>query len=206
MYRMLLLYRCGEFSITLPETSPVSQEGGMVRSDARANRARILAVARQAFAEDGDTSMNQIAQLAGVGPGTLYRNYPSREALVLAIYQDEVDRLVGSVPDLLAALGPVDALRQWTIDLVGAMRQKHGLGDALSPGAHKAISEQSYEPVIAAITRLLDAGKRDGAIRADAEPGDFLQLTGALWRAAPDRTLPILELILDGLGAHRRRG
>ncbi|MEU8235259.1 TetR/AcrR family transcriptional regulator [Actinoplanes sp. NPDC048967] len=177
----------------------------MVRSDARANRARILAAARQAFAEDGDTSMNQIAQLAGVGPGTLYRNYPSREALVLAIYQDEVDRLTGSVPDLLTTLAPPEALRRWTTDLVDAMRQKHGLGDALSPIAHKTISEQSYGPVIAAITQLLDAGKTDGSIRADAEPGDFLQLTGALWRAAPDRTQPMLALILDGLSAHRHR-
>ncbi|GLZ00997.1 TetR/AcrR family transcriptional regulator [Actinoplanes sp. NBRC 103695] len=177
----------------------------MVRSDARANRDRILAAARQAFTEDGDTSMNQIAQRAGVGPGTLYRNYPSREALVLAIYQDEVDRLVGSVPELLATLPPREALRTWTTDLVGAMRKKHGLGDALSPTAHKSITEQTYGPVISAITQLFDAGKRENTIRADAEPGDFLQLTGALWRASTgdnDRSQPMLALILDGLGVH----
>jgi AcrR family transcriptional regulator len=171
----------------------------MVRSDARENRDRILAAARQALAEDGDTSMNQIAQRAGVGPGTLYRNYPNREALVLAIYQDEVDRLTGSVPELLAMLGPREALRHWTVELVGAMRKKHGLGDALSPGAHKTITENTYGPVIAAITQLLDAGKRDGTIRTDADPGDFLQLTGALWRSAPERSQPMLGLILDGL-------
>jgi AcrR family transcriptional regulator len=172
----------------------------MVRSDARENRARILAAAREAFAEDGDTSMNQIAQRAGVGPGTLYRNYPSREALILDLYQDEVGLLIGSVPGLLATLAPVEALRSWTTELVGAMRKKHALGAALSPDAHKSITEQTYGPVIAAITALLDAGKRDGSIRADAEPGDFLQLTGALWRAAPDRSQPMLALILDGLG------
>jgi len=177
----------------------------MVRSDARANRARILAAAREAFARDGDISMNQIAQLAGVGPGTLYRNYPSRESLVLAIYQDEVDRLIGSVPQLLAERPPLEALRQWTTDLVSAMRKKHGLGDALSPTAHKSITEQTYGPVIGAITQLFDAGKRDGTIRTDAEPADFLQLTGALWRAASaekDRSQPMLALILDGLGVH----
>ncbi len=64
------------------------------------------------------------------------------------------------------------------------MRRKHGLGDALSPAAHQAITDQTYGPVIAAITELLDAGKHDGSIRPDADPGDFLQLTGALWRAA----------------------
>jgi AcrR family transcriptional regulator len=172
----------------------------MVRSDARENRARILAAAREAFAADGDTSMNQIAQRAGVGPATLYRNYPSREALILDIYRDEIDLLTGVVPDLLAAQAPVEALRRWTTDLVDAMRKKHALGAALSPDAHKSITEQSYGPVLGAITALLAAGKRDGSIRDDAEPGDFLQLTGALWRAAPDRSQPMLALILDGLG------
>ncbi|MDS0136051.1 MULTISPECIES: TetR/AcrR family transcriptional regulator [unclassified Amycolatopsis] len=178
----------------------------MVRSDARENRARILQVAREAFAEDGDVSMNQIAQRAGVGPGTLYRNFPTKEALVLVVYQHEVDRLLESVPPLLATESPLEALRRWTLDLVAAMRKKHGLGDALSADAHQEIAEQTYGPVIAAITRLLDAGKRDGTIRADADPRDFLQLTGALWRAASgpeDRSASMLALILDGLSAHR---
>lgn len=181
----------------------------MVRSDARENRARILQVAREAFAEDGATSMNQIAQRAGVGPGTLYRNYPTREALVLAVYQDEVHRLVDSVPELLATLTPMAALRQWTTELVDAMRRKHGLGDALSPGAHRSITEQSYEPVLAAIDSLLAAGKADGSIRADADPRDFLQLTAALWRAPSgpgDRSQSMLGLILDGLSGPRRGG
>ena len=90
------------------------------------------------------------------------------------------------------------------------MRRKHGLGDALSPGAHQAITEQTYGPVVAAIKEILDAGKTDGSIRQDADPGDFLQLTAALWRAAPgpdDRAPRMLSLILDGLRAqpqHRR--
>ena len=178
----------------------------MVRSDARENRARILAAAREAFSEDGAASMNQIAQRAGVGAGTLYRNVPTREALVLAVYQDEVTRIVATVPDLLARRPPLEALRDWTTDLVDAMRKKHGLGDALSPGAHQAISEQSYGPVITAITELLDAGKKDGSIRPDADPGDFLQLTGALWRAPAtpeDRAPRMLALVLDGLRTHR---
>ena len=178
----------------------------MVRSDARENRARILAAAREAFAEDGGVSMNQVAQRAGVGAGTLYRNFPTREALVLAVYQEEVARITGTVSDLLARMPPLEALRHWTTDLVEAMRRKHGLGDALSAGAHQAITEQSYGPVIAALTQLLDAGKSDGTIRADADPGDFLQLTGALWRAASgpeDRAPRMLALILDGLRTHR---
>jgi hypothetical protein len=96
----------------------------------------------------------------------------------------------------------LEALQRWTTDLVSAMRKKHGLGDALSPGAHRSITEHTYGPVITAITQLLDAGQRDGSIRADADPGDFLQLTGALWRAASgpkDRSQLMLGLILDGL-------
>lgn len=177
----------------------------MVRSDARENRARILAAAREALAADGSTSINQIAQRAGVGSGTLYRNFPTRESLVLAVYQDEVARITGTVPGLLARMPPLEALRHWTTDLVEAMRRKHGLGDALGPGAHQAISEQSYGPVIAAITQLLDAGKKDQSIRPDADPADFLQLTGALWRATStpqDRAPHMLTLILDGLRTH----
>ena len=84
------------------------------------------------------------------------------------------------------------------------MRRKHGLGDALSAGAHQRITERTYDPVIAAITEILDAGKATGASAQDADPGDFLQLTGALWRAAPgpeDRSPRMLALILDGLRA-----
>lgn len=146
--------------------------------------------------------MNQIAQKAEVGAGTLYRNFPTREALILAVYQDEVTRITATAPALLSKNPPLEALRLWTLGLVQGMRMKHGLGDALSPGTHQAITEQSYEPVIAAIDQLLDAGKNDGSIRKDANAGDFLQFTGALWRASPDpedRLARMLTLILDGL-------
>lgn len=182
--------------------------GHMVRSDARENRARILETARQALNKNGTVSLNQIAQRAGVGPGTLYRNFPTREALILALYREEVDQIVHRAPELLASRPPLEALRRWTTDLVDAMRKKHGLGDALSPNAHQAITRETYAPVIQAITALLDAGKHDGTIRADADPGDFLQLTGALWRATPgpnDRSQAMLTLILDGLRAQDPR-
>lgn len=122
--------------------------------------------------------MNQVAQRAGVGVGTLYRNYPTREALVLDVYQDEVARIIETAPAHLAELPPREALRQWMTGLVDAMRRKHGLGDALSPSAHLAINEQTYGPVVAAIKIMLDAGKHDETIRVDADPADFLQLTG----------------------------
>lgn len=176
----------------------------MVRADARENRDRVLTVARRAFSDSADVSMNQIAQLAGVGAGTLYRNFPNREALILAIYEDEVTTLIEAVPGLLADRAPLDALRAWTLDLVDAMRRKHGLGDALSQSVHQAAAERSYQPVIGAITAMLDAGKANGTIRTDADPADYLMLTGSLWRAAGhDEARPerMLDLILDGLRA-----
>lgn len=177
----------------------------MVRSDARENRRRIMDAARAAFAETGDVSMNQIAQTAGVGAGTLYRHFPTREALVLAVYQEEVERIVGSVTRLLTEMAPVDALRFWTLDLVEAMRKKHGLGDAISASALHKLNEETYDPVISAITQLLDAAKADGSIRPDADPGDFLQFTGALWRAqaaGENRAPRMLDLVIDGLETH----
>jgi AcrR family transcriptional regulator len=202
MYSIVVLYSSGEISVYV--NGEVSGYQGRVpmRTDARDNRARILDVARATLAEDGSTSTNRIAQLAGVGPGTLYRHFPTREALVLAVYQSEIDALVEAVPRLLDTAPPLEVLRLWTIDLVDAMRRKHGLGDALSPGAHQSVIEQTYEPVLSAISLILDAGVRDHTIRSDAHAGDFLQLTGALWRAATgptDRSGPMLQLILDGL-------
>ena len=178
----------------------------MVRADARENRDRVLKVAREAFTESADVSMNQIAQRARVGAGTLYRNFPNREALILAIYEDEVARLVDSVASSLSNKPPLDALRSWTLELVASMHKKHGLGDAFSQASHQTVADQSYGPVVSAITQLLDAGKADGSIRLDANPADFLMLTGALWRsidhaeAQPER---MLDLIIDGLRAQR---
>jgi AcrR family transcriptional regulator len=178
----------------------------VIRADARKNRDRILDVARHALDEDGSTPLNQIAQRAGVGPGTLYRHYPSREALVLAVYQHDIDRLVGSVPGVLAQSPPIAALRHWTTDMVSSMRRKHGLGHALSPSTLRAAAEQSYTQVVAAIAQLLDAGKRDGTIRTDADPADFLLLIGALWRSPnSEQEHRMLDLILDGLRTHPGR-
>lgn len=173
-----------------------------MRADAQENRARIVEIARVALAEDGAASLNLIAQRAGVGPGTLYRHFPNREALVLEVYEREVAELVDAVPGLLAAATPLEALRRWTVELVSAMRRKHGLGDALSTAAHHAVADRTHQPVVDAITAILQAGQTDGTIRAEADAEAFLQLTGAMWRSAAgprDRSAHMLDLVLDGL-------
>ena len=86
-----------------------------LRSDAQRNREHILRIAHDALAESGATSLNEIAKRAGVGPGTLYRHFPTREALILAVYQHDIERLVDSVPRVLAANAPLDAFRRGSV-------------------------------------------------------------------------------------------
>ena len=100
-----------------------------LRSDAQRNREHVLRIAHDAFAESGATSLNEIAKRAGVGPGTLYRHFPTREALILAVYQHDIERLVDSVPRVLAANTPLDAFRRWFRTLADYVRVKRGLGD-----------------------------------------------------------------------------
>ncbi len=157
-----------------------------MRSDAQQNRDRILRAAHDAFAESADASLNSIGKRAGVGAGTLYRHFPTREALILAVYQHDVQRLVDSVPDLLAAHAPLSAFRVWFERLADYIRIKHGLGDALNTAAAQGIVNDTYAPVTRAIGELLAACEAAGAVRPGLDPGDVLLLMGFLWRVAPD--------------------
>jgi AcrR family transcriptional regulator len=175
-----------------------------LRSDAAQNRERILAVARVALTEDGDASLNSIAKQAGVGPGTLYRHFPNRESLVLAVFRTEVQRLADWAPELLASEPPLAALRRWSTRLASYVTIKRGLGDALTGPAHDAVTTESHGPVISGLTALLDAGVAAGSIRPGIDPDDLLLLMGALWRVppGPDSTQQIgrlLDLMISGL-------
>ncbi|HJZ35278.1 MAG TPA: TetR/AcrR family transcriptional regulator [Solirubrobacterales bacterium] len=184
--------------------APPEGARGPRRSDAVANRERLLEVAREALRESPDASLNSIAKRAGVGAGTLYRHFPNREALVFAVYQDDVEKVSAEAPALLAKHPPVDALRIWFESLSKAIRTKHGLGEALnSPEAEKAIAD-SYAPVNAAIAELLTAGEAAGELKAGLDPGDVLLLMSFLWRTADDKAGRAqadrtLDLVLAGL-------
>jgi AcrR family transcriptional regulator len=174
------------------------------RADAQRNRARILEAALPAFAADPKVSLNAIAKLAGVGPGTLYRHFPTREALLLAVYQEEIDSLGAAVERLLKQKSPLEAFVSWARKLAELVRVKHGLGEALESPAVKAVIDATYAPVTDAIQRLLDAAEATGDIRGGVDAGDVLLLLTALWRVAPgpdglvqaDR---ILAMIVDSL-------
>lgn len=179
---------------------------GSRRADALRNREHILRVAHDAFAESGTTSLNAIAKRAGVGAGTLYRHFGTREDLILAVYRRDVQRLVDEVPRALAAHPPLEALRRWFRALADCVRVKHGLGEALHTAAGREAVHVTYAPVAAAVGRLLDAGERDGSVRAGLDPADVLLLMGFLWRAGPDgdgreRTERVMDLAIEGLRA-----
>ncbi|MGW4487816.1 TetR/AcrR family transcriptional regulator [Amycolatopsis sp. NPDC004368] len=176
------------------------------RSDAKANRERILEVAREALAEDGDASLNSIAKRAEVGPGTLYRHFPSREALVLAVYRAELEGLVERTVALLREQPPLRALRLYFERLAGYIRIKRGLGDALSAANHDAITSESYGPVIDTIAKILSAGERDGTVRPGLDPDDVLMLMSCVWRTpagsdGEDQAQRLLDLVLDSVRA-----
>lgn len=200
-YRRILRLTTGPYAGTggfLPTT-----RHGRRRADARQNRERILRAAHDAFAESDDASLNSIAHRAGVGAGTLYRHFPSREALILAVYQHDVQLLVDSVTDVLAGHEPLDAFRVWFERLAGYVRVKHGLGEALHSAAAQDVVNQTYAPVTAAVGQLLEACEAAGVMRRGLDPADVLLLMGFLWRVGPGedgkaQAARLLDLVIDG--------
>jgi AcrR family transcriptional regulator len=172
------------------------------RSDALLNRDRILQVAHDALAEDPSASLNSIAKRAGVGAGTLYRHFPTREDLLLAVYARDVERLCAAVDETLAAHPPLEAFRLWFERLAAYVRIKHGLGEAINSAAAQALIADTYAPIYAAVGRLLQAC--EGLVRPGLEPGDVVLLMSFLWRAgSPEQAARTMDLAFEGL---RRRG
>ncbi|MFI1095330.1 TetR/AcrR family transcriptional regulator [Streptomyces sp. NPDC020917] len=181
-----------------------------LRADARRNRDKILAAAVRMFAEEGlDAHLERIAKEAGVGSATLYRNFPTREALIEAVYRNEVVQLCDAVPDLLAAKPPFEALHAWTRLFLDYVTAKSGMADALRAIAATGSNPygHSREMIQTAVTALLDACAAAGTIRTDIGPADLgAALEGiALTSGRPEqreRAERLLDLTLDGL---RRR-
>jgi AcrR family transcriptional regulator len=178
-----------------------------LRVDAQRNRDRLLEAAVQAFSQEGpDVTLDAIAKDAGVGIGTLYRHFPTREALVEAAYRNELARLCDAVPDLLQTMPPDQAMRTWMDRFVDYMTTKRGMADALraliaSGGNPYA---QSRDRLTAAITTLLQAGAAAGTVRSDIEPGDVLvSLSGVSLAAGEpaqrEQARRLLDLLMDGL-------
>jgi AcrR family transcriptional regulator len=205
-----------------------------LRADAHRNRDRLLEVAVRALTSDGtatnapstddtgadgtgthgagtgapaaDITLEAIARQAGVGIGTLYRHFPTREALIEAVYRNELTRLCDAVDELLRTRAPDEALRAWMDRFVAYMTTKRGMANALraviaSGGNPYA---QSRDLLMAAIGTLLRAGAGAGTVRRDVDPGDVLLSLSGVSLAVGDRPAPgqfgrLLDLIMDGL-------
>ncbi|AXK33988.1 TetR/AcrR family transcriptional regulator [Streptomyces armeniacus] len=179
-----------------------------LRSDAQRNRERILEVALTELTRSADAPLSSIAKKAGVGQGTFYRNFPSREALVLEVYRHEIQQVADAAAELLRTRAPDRALREWMDRLAQHAMAKAGLADAMGkvtsrPGGP---AKPGHGPVMEAVDLLLRANEDAGTIRPGVTPDDFLLAIAGLWHvdlhgdgmASAGR---LMDLVMDGLRA-----
>jgi AcrR family transcriptional regulator len=148
------------------------------RTDALQNRERILEVAKEAFTRSGaDASLDDIAREAGVGPGTLYRHFPTRDALIEAVYRTEVEKLAAAQKKFSESLPPIEALRAWMLLFVDYIATKHIIAPALNTlvGGPSKLYEGSRGQIQEAIDSLVKRAIKSGDIRKDLEPFDLLR-------------------------------
>jgi len=194
-----------------PEAAAVGERssaaGQPARADARRNREKLITAARAAFAAapGGPVALEAIAQQAGVGTGTLYRHFPTREALVEAVYAAELDDVVASASALLGQFPPDVALRAWMDRYAAFWVTKHALLGTLRAGsAPGRISLSTRERVITAITPILARGAEAGSLRTDIRPGDVAVLMLGVFLStaacdAPEQASRLLDLVVDAL-------
>jgi AcrR family transcriptional regulator len=178
-----------------------------MRADARRNVARLIAVAREAFSERGaDASMDDIARRAGVGSGTLYRHFPTKAALIEAVYRDGVNTLCERGEEYLTTLPPDTALFEWLRALVAYVTQKRGLaGSLLASIDTTSLFADVHAKIAASGGALLERAKEAGAVRSDVELNDVVKLASAIAHAGEqspegaDLSDRLLRLAFDGL-------
>jgi AcrR family transcriptional regulator len=170
------------------------------RSDAQRNRERILEVAKEAFTRSGaHTSLDDIAKQAGVGPGTLYRHFPTRDELLEAVYRTEVEKLAAAERKFAETLPPVEALRAWLLLFVDYIATKQIIAPALNTlaGGPSKLFEASYAQVWEAVRALVKRAVKSGDIRKDLDPIDLLRALIGVANVAtnPDRQLSARRLV-----------
>ncbi|MDW6020824.1 TetR/AcrR family transcriptional regulator [Mesorhizobium sp. BAC0120] len=177
------------------------------RADAARNREKLLDAASAVVAETGELSLAAVAARAGVGIGTLYRHFPNRDALLAALYRNEVDRLHHAAVRLAKELPPFEALEKWLGGYATLMQMKYGMADAMRSAINSdaEIFTHSRVRLIGALSSLLKAAAAAGSIRGDADPDDVLLAVSASVSASRGRddavrkTERLLALVIDGL-------
>jgi AcrR family transcriptional regulator len=188
--------------------TPRSAGRGM-RADARRNYLKLLTAAAEAFAEHGadDVSLEEIAKRAGVGIGTLYRHFPTRHALLEAVYRDQVEALRARADELLETKPPAEALATWLRDLIDFGRTKRMLTSALltTVSRDSEVMTSSSGIVRGAAADVLAGAQQAGVVRPDADAGDLMKLVHAIsmtteWAGDDNEQAGrLLALVLDGL-------
>jgi AcrR family transcriptional regulator len=173
------------------------------RTDAQRNRERILEVAKEAFTRSGaDASLDDIAKQAGVGPGTLYRHFPTRDALIEAVYRSEVEKIAAAARKLADELPPLEALRAWMLLFVDHIAAKQIIAPALNSivGGASKLYEGSRGQIQEAIDTLVKRAIQSGEIRRDLDAFDLLRAligvshvsAGPDWKQSARRLVDIL--------------
>jgi len=181
------------------------------RADAVRNRERVLAAAKAVFSGGGrDASLEAVARDAGVGIGTLYRHFPTREALFEAVYRREVETLSELAEQLAGEAAPVEALRRWLRSNVEFAATKKGMSAALTLAAHGSseLSAYTFDRLSKAVGALLDRAVAAGEIRADISPEDLLRTLAGMyymhdqpgWQTSVVR---MIDVVVDGLRLHK---
>lgn len=177
------------------------------RADAARNRAAIIEAARTAFTAAGeDASLEAIARSAGAGIGTLYRNFPTREELVAAVYASELEAVLATVPALLQQHAPDVALRAFLHTYAGFIATKRGMAESVRAGAIQSAAESAdtRRRVNEALALILDAGAEQGLLRAGTDPDDVTAaMIGVFLTTAhsadPGQADRLLDLLVRGL-------
>jgi AcrR family transcriptional regulator len=191
-----------------PEAAPIEPPKAIdrsMRADARRNRERLIEVGREAFARYGaDAPMDDIARQAGVGAGTLYRHFPTREALLLAVYRSDIETIAERARILGAELPPWDALAAWLSEQMNYISHRQGVGAAIKKMLASETETLDYcrDTMRAAAGSLLNRAQQAGLVRAEAEPTMLLRLihaVGVASETAPEQAEPMLRIVLTGL-------
>ncbi len=185
------------------------------RADARRNHDLLVSTGASMFEERGiDAPLEEIARRAGVGIGTLYRHFPTRDALIEAVYRREVELLCSGVDQLLVDSPPDVALADWMRSFAVYVARKRGMAMALKSvlGSESELFAESHRRIQEAIATLVAAAVGAGTIRSDVDPADLLRAMGGICMAADtpgwaERTGRLVDLLMDGLryGAPRPR-
>ena len=177
-----------------------------MRADAQRNRERLLTAAVELFNDGDDVTLDAVARRAGVGIGTLYRHFPTRDDLVEAAYRNEVAQLHAAAAELLDALPPDEALAEWMHRFVTYAATKNGMRDALQSvvASNSELFAETRKRMLAAIGALLRAGVEAGTLRADVDADDVLFASGGIWQVTSDakwreRAERMIGLIVDGI-------